>query len=121
MYLLKQLAAGAAAVLILTAATGWCGAPALPNEFGSLVPVYESARLTDTRYTRDGVRAYFSSDSGFDAVTQFYRAHLGKDGWRLLPGDAPLTAAKKNVHLTLEENPESNGFVIELTYPGGRE
>ncbi len=95
----------------------------LPPEFGTMVPVFKSARPVDTRYTRDSVTVSFTTKKTFDHVVNYYHQTLTDAGWRIAPSTngQKLIAAKKGVNLTLSEETDIQGFKILLHYPGGRE
>ncbi|WDP92260.1 MAG: hypothetical protein HUN04_22065 [Desulfobacter sp.] len=109
-------------IAVLLAPPLWSAAE-LPPEFGSKIPVYDTAEPVDTRYTREGVTVQFSTKENFNAVRGFYAEHLQVTGWRVLERSAgkPLIAVNKKCRLTLKETPESPGFIIDLAYPEGRE
>lgn len=113
---------GVLIALAFNAGTAVCGTD-LPHEFDSLVPAYDSARPVDTRYTRERVTVRFTTPDGFDRVAAFYEQTLKSAGWKVSLSDAgkKLIAVGERVHLTLTEAADSQGFVIDLYYPGGRE
>ena len=104
----------------------------LPHEFGERVPLYPSAQLVETRYTRDSASVRFAIDGGYEHVLIFYREALEKAGWRILPAATPGTINAENggsgtdeVQLAISESTAAQGhfkgFTIDLRYPGGRE
>ncbi len=103
----------------------------LPREFNGMVPVYPGAKVVKTLYTRGDVTMGFTSEDSFETIAEYYSKRLLKKGWRSHPaGTANLDPgqvqySKGNIFLTLSRETEIcdnvSGFIIQLSYPGGRE
>lgn len=104
----------------------------LPKEFGDIVPVFNSARVTGVTQTRDWVRVEFTTPDPRGEVIAFYHEGLRHSGWRVItPGvetalvKGVLHSSKGNIVLTLtcreKQGDQPTRFAIQLNYPKGRE